>query len=224
MIWSSLSQKLWLKVVKPILEGVYTCVITGDILFVCNSFIVKWSNKKYQRRFFQSFKEFLGLDWILDDTSSQVTKCESFLHRQISPTSNLQAAGGGSTCIACFHTVQLIFWGFSFICSERNGSAICSAFGLWSSSFMWIFESKSDLGKMILELNNFEYWVLFNVMRFVVHLFENSQNNRKLFNQKPISGALKRGQTIRSSDYRIWSRTIRFVILWKNVRKLYLFM
>ena len=123
-----------------------------------------------------------------------------------------------------FSYSPLHFLDFSFIRSERNGSAICSAFGLWSSSFMWIFESKSDLGKMILEFNNFEYWVLFNVMRFVVHLFENSQNNRKLFNQKPISGALKRGQTIRNSDYRIWSRTIRFVILWKNVRKLYLFM
>ena len=30
--------QVWLKMVKPKLEGVYTCVVTGDILRACNSF------------------------------------------------------------------------------------------------------------------------------------------------------------------------------------------
>ena len=129
------------------------------------------------------------------------------------------------TPAACTKTICTHIWyspahflEFVLICSERLDGSMPQCVPQLD------FDQIPLCGYLVLNpiwvrLSNFEYWVLFNVMRFVLHLFEKSQNNRKLFNQNPISGALKRGQTIRNSDYRIWSRTIRFVILWKNVRK-----
>ena len=119
--------------VKPKLEGVYSYVITGDIFLVCNSFIVSHWSKKNQRRISSKEKfRYLGLDWIfngLDHTQTQVAKCDSFLDRQISPTSNLQANCLKLHRLQSTHIVQLIFLN----CSNMFGTFRCrSVFRNWT--------------------------------------------------------------------------------------------
>ena len=126
----------------------------------------------------ESFKAFLGLDWM---SGYFISSGEMWFLPLSLNFVNLQVVGlqllvpnnwysyliqSSSIFLNCSH----MFGTF-----ERFDAAMCSAIGLWSNSFMWIF----GLNPIWVKLSNFEYWVLFNVMRFVVHLFENIQNNRK---------------------------------------------
>ena len=89
------------------------------------------------------------------------------------------------TPAACTKTICTHIWyspahflEFVLICSERLDGSMPQCVPQLD------FDQIPLCGYLVLNpiwvrLSNFEYWVLFNVMRFVVHLFENIQNNRK---------------------------------------------
>jgi len=126
----------------------------------------------------ESFKAFLGLDWM---SWYFISSGEMWFLPLSLNFVNLQVVGFQLLAPNDLYSYMIQSSSFSWIvliCSERSNGSTPQCVPQLD------FDQIPLCGHLVLnpiwvKLSNFEYWVLFNVMRFVVHLFENIQNNRK---------------------------------------------